>query len=62
LEAGLTVPDVPTAMKKSQSRTARLESQSGLAGINSSNNTMSGRSGEPQRGHGRMSSGTVSSS
>ena len=60
-DAGLTVPEVPTAMNKSQSRRARFDSHSYRAGMGSSNNTTSGRSGSPHREQAGAFGGAASS-
>ena len=48
---GETVPEVPTAKKKSQSRSARFARHSASPGIASSKSTTSGRRFAVQRGH-----------
>src|SRR6185436_2690783 len=64
LEAGDTVPDVPTARKRSQSRRACFARHSASTGSISSKRTMSGRIGAPHASHaggGADASGTASS-
>src|SRR5262245_62107907 len=49
-EAGATVPEVPTARNRSQSRSAFLASHAASTGRASSNNTTAGRIGAEQAG------------